>query len=40
MAAVASLAAVGLSVAGFVVQRWCRVPPDDDDTNSEDDARL
>lgn len=32
IAAVASaVAAAGLSVAGLVVQRWCRVPPPDDD---------
>jgi len=28
LALLAALAAVGVSVAGFVVQRWCRVPPD------------
>lgn len=32
VALLAALAAVGVSVAGFVVQNWCRVPPDDDDT--------
>jgi hypothetical protein len=25
------LASVGLAVAGLLVQRWCRVPPSDDD---------
>jgi hypothetical protein len=29
LAAVAAVAAVGVSVAGFVVQRWCRLPPDE-----------
>ncbi len=29
LAVAATLAAVGVCVAGFVVQRWCRVPPDD-----------
>jgi hypothetical protein len=32
VALLAALAAVGVSVAGFVVQHWCRIPPDDDDT--------
>lgn len=31
MAALAAAAAVGIIVAGLVVQRWCRVPPSDDD---------
>jgi hypothetical protein len=30
-------AAVAVSVAGFVVQRWCRIPPDDDDTPGPQD---
>nr|WP_269329483.1 DUF3180 domain-containing protein [Kineosporia babensis] len=30
-ALVAAAGALALSVAGFVVQRWCRVPPDDED---------
>jgi uncharacterized protein DUF3180 len=30
-ALVAAAAAAGVSVAGFVVQRWCRIPPDDDE---------
>ena len=30
LAVAATLAAVGVSVAGFVVQRWCRLPPDDE----------
>jgi len=34
VALLAALAAVGVSVAGFVVQHWCRIPPDDDDTPS------
>ena len=29
LAAAAAVAAVGVSVAGFVVQRWCRLPPDE-----------
>jgi hypothetical protein len=32
IALVASGAAAGVSVAGFVVQHWCRIPPDDDET--------
>lgn len=32
VALVASAAAAGVSVAGFVVQQWCRIPPDDDGT--------
>jgi len=36
IALIAAAAAVALSVAGFVVQRWCRVPPDDDDSNGDD----
>lgn len=35
LAVLAVLAAVGVSVAGFVVQRWCRVPPDDDASPSD-----
>lgn len=31
LAVLAVLAAVAVCVAGFVVQRWCRVPPEDDD---------
>lgn len=31
LALVAVVAAAAVSVAGLVVQRWCRVPPDDDD---------
>jgi len=32
IALLAAGAAVGVSVAGFVVQHWCRIPPDDDET--------
>jgi hypothetical protein len=32
IALLAAAAAVGVSVAGFVVQHWCRIPPDDDET--------
>ena len=32
VALLASAAAAGVSVAGFVVQHWCRIPPDDDET--------
>ncbi|SDQ16867.1 DUF3180 domain-containing protein [Quadrisphaera sp. DSM 44207] len=35
VAVAAVLAALGLAVAGLVVERWCRLPPDDD----EDDRR-
>ncbi|GLY27547.1 DUF3180 domain-containing protein [Kineosporia sp. NBRC 101731] len=31
LAMIAAGSAVALSAAGFVVQRWCRVPPDDDE---------
>jgi hypothetical protein len=37
LAALAALAAVAISVAGLVVQRWCRVPPSDDDEPPPDD---
>lgn len=30
VAGVTALAAVGLTVAGFLAQRWCRLPDDDD----------
>jgi hypothetical protein len=32
LALVAAVIAVAISVAGFVVQSWCRIPPDDDST--------
>ena len=32
IALLAAAAAAGVSVAGFVVQHWCRIPPDDDET--------
>ncbi len=38
LAGIATLAAVGLAVAGLVVQRWCRVPPQDDDEPPADPA--
>ncbi|HST84927.1 MAG TPA: DUF3180 domain-containing protein [Kineosporiaceae bacterium] len=38
VALVAAAAAVGVSVAGFVVQRWCRIPPDDDETPGSSDS--
>ena len=42
LALVAGLFAVGIAVAGLVVQRWCRVPPSDsddlDDRDRDDDA--
>lgn len=31
LAVISTVFAVGLSAAGFVVQRWCRVPHDEDD---------
>lgn len=37
IALVATGAAVAVSVAGFVVQHWCRIPPDDDDTPGPQD---
>lgn len=30
IALITAALAVGISVAGFVVQRWCRIPPNDD----------
>lgn len=39
VALVAAGSAVALCAAGFLVQRWCRVPPrDDDSTGSGEDA--
>jgi hypothetical protein len=35
----ASALAVALSIAGFVVQRWCRIPPEDDSQGPEDPDR-
>jgi hypothetical protein len=32
LAVLAALCSVGVAVAGLVVQRWCRVPPSDDDS--------
>jgi len=37
-AAVCAAAAAGLVVAGFVAQRWCRLPPDDEDPSGADEA--
>jgi hypothetical protein len=34
LALLAAVAAAAVTVAGFVVQRWCRVPPSDDDDDS------
>lgn len=36
LAALAAVASLGVSVAGFVVQRWCRVPPDDEGGTARD----
>jgi hypothetical protein len=36
VAALCLLAAVALAVAGLVVQRWCRIPPSDDDGDAPD----
>jgi hypothetical protein len=33
------LAAIALAVSGLVVQRWCRVPPSDDDRDGGSGAR-
>ncbi|GAB6901103.1 hypothetical protein JCM9957A_41930 [Kineosporia succinea] len=35
LALIAAVSAVALSVTGFVVQKWCRVPPDDDESKSD-----
>jgi uncharacterized protein DUF3180 len=37
LALLAVVAAVGVSAAGLVVQRWCRVPPSDDDDDPDED---
>jgi hypothetical protein len=37
IALIAAGLAVGVSVAGFVVQRWCRIPPADDGTEGPAD---
>lgn len=37
LALLAAVAAVAISVAGLVVQRWCRVPPSDDDDRADGD---
>jgi hypothetical protein len=39
VAIAATLAAIGLSVAGFIVQRWCRVPPPSDDEDPSESDR-
>ena len=39
-AAVCAVAAVVLVTAGFVAQRWCRLPPDDEDPARLDDVGL
>jgi hypothetical protein len=42
LAIVAAVFAVGIAIAGLVVQRWCRVPPSDSDSlgdrDRDDDA--
>ena len=35
LALLAAVAAVAISVAGLVVQRWCRVPPSDDEDDED-----
>jgi hypothetical protein len=37
---IAAVAALALSVSGFVVQRWCRLPPDDEDRDGPRDPDL
>jgi hypothetical protein len=39
IALVATALAVALCVAGFVVQRWCRIPPEDDSQGPQDPDR-
>jgi hypothetical protein len=39
IALVATALAVTLSVAGFIVQRWCRIPPSDDSQGPGDSDR-
>jgi hypothetical protein len=40
MALVATGTAIALSAAGFVVQHWCRIPPDEDDNDGPQDPDL
>jgi hypothetical protein len=40
VALIAAVAALALSAVGFIVQRWCRLPPDDDDTEGPRDPDL
>jgi hypothetical protein len=39
VALAAGVAGIGVSVAGFVVQRWCRIPPDDQTPGPTDPDR-
>lgn len=38
LALVSGAAAVAVAVSGFVVQAWCRLPPEDEDTQREGDG--
>jgi hypothetical protein len=40
VAGVTALAAVALSVAGFLAQRWCRLPDDDEPGGAVDDENV
>lgn len=40
IALIATAVAVGVSGAGFLVQYWCRIPPDDDETPGSIDPDL
>jgi hypothetical protein len=39
VAGICTATAIALAVAGLVVQRWCRIPPSDDDDGDKDDRR-
>lgn len=38
LALVSALAAIVVAVCGFIVQTWCRLPPEDEDTQREGDG--
>jgi hypothetical protein len=35
LASLSAIAAIGVAGAGLLVQRWCRLPPDDNDNDDE-----
>lgn len=38
VAGICTLTAIALAGCGLLVQRWCRVPPSDDDSDDSDDS--